>query len=165
MRERRRARRLHARLGLLPASGCLAFAVAGCAQPHPTLSDLRQVPEVSLHPPGAVLVRRGGVDSDRRNFGGANPAILTDLYATDDAPAAVVAYYRSHLGDGWTEDRNAGVRRTEWSDADAWESADYLLQIGIDSADYRRAAATVIPGIAGRRTLFMLSLQSRSDGD
>lgn len=140
----------------------LALVTAGCTKPHPTLADLRQVPEVSLHPAGAVLVQRGGVDSDRKNFGGVNPAILTDLYATDDAPAAVFAFYRDHLGDAWVEDSNPGVMRTEWADAAAWESADYLFQVGIISADYRNRAAAAIPRAVGKRTLFALSLQARN---
>jgi hypothetical protein len=102
------------------------------------------------------------VDSDRKNYGGANAAILTDLYATNDDPATVLAFYRDHLGDAWVEDRNAGVRRTEWADADAWESTDYLFQVGIDDVDYRHRAAAVFPQVAGKRTLFALSLQPRS---
>ncbi len=157
-----RARRQLERVGALAASAGLVFTTAGCAQPHPTLAELRQVPEVSLLPAGAILVQRGGVESDRKNFGGVNPAILTDLYATDDDPAGVFAFYRDHLGDGWVEDRNAGVRRTEWAGADAWESADYLFQVGIESADYRHRAAAAIPRAAGKRTLFALSLQARN---
>ncbi|MGN6131085.1 MAG: hypothetical protein ACTHOK_12170 [Nocardioidaceae bacterium] len=156
-----RARRQLERAAALAASAGLVFTAAGCAQPHPTLDELRQVPEVSLLPAGAVLVRRGGVDSDRKNFGGVNPAILSDLYATDDAPAAVFAFYRDHLGDGWVEDRNAGVMRTEWADADAWESAGYLFQVGVENADYRNRAAAVLPRAAGKTTLFELSLQAR----
>ena len=156
------ARRRLGRVGARAASAGLVFVTAGCAQPHPTLADLRQVPEVSLLPAGAVLVQRGGVDSDRKNFGGVNPAILTELYATDEDPAAVFAFYRDHLGDAWVEDRNAGVWRTEWADADAWESADYLFQVGIEDADYRHRAAAAIPGAAGKRTLFALSLQARN---
>ena len=113
-------------------------------------------------PAGAVLVQRGGADSDRKNFGGVNPAILSDLYATDEDPAAVLAFYRDHLGERWVEDRNAGVRWTEWADADAWESADYLFQVGIEDADYRHRAAAAFPPAAGKRTLFALSLQARN---
>lgn len=108
------------------------------------------------------MVQRGGVESDRRNFGGVNPAILNDLYATNDDPEAVFAFYRDHLGHGWVEDPNAGVRRTEWADADAWESAHYLFQVGIVNADYRRRAAAALPRARGRRTVFALSLQARN---
>lgn len=79
-----------------------------------------------------VSHERGGVDSDRKNFGGVNPAILTDLYATDDDPAANLEYYRHHLGDGWVE-----------------------------NAEYRNRAAATFPVAAGRRTLFAVSLQTR----
>ena len=150
------------RLGAVAASACLVSGTAGCGQPHPTLRELRQVPEVSLRPAGAVLVRRGGADSDRKNFGGTNPAVLVDLYATDDDPAAVLAFYRDHLGGGWVEDRNAGVRRTEWTDADAWESSDYLFQIGIDGPEYSGRAAAAYPKAAGKRTLYVLSIQPRT---
>jgi hypothetical protein len=162
VRKAHRARPRLERLGALAASVVLVLMAAGCAAPHPTLAELRQVPEVSLLPAGAVLVRRGGVDSDRKNFGGVNPAILTDLYATDKAPQAVIAFYRDHLGDEWIENRNAGVRWTEWAAADAWESADYLFQVGIENADYRHRAEAAIPRAAGKRTLFALSLQVRN---
>ena len=151
------------RLGLLvarAAAACLVLVAAGCAQPHPTLAQLREVPEASLHPPGSVLVRRGGSDSDRKNFGGVNPAVLDDLYATDEDPASVLAYYRSHLGDAWVEDRNAGVLRSEWVDADAWQSPGYLLQVGIADAGYRRRATAALPKAVGMRTLFAVSLQA-----
>lgn len=157
------ARRHLERVGAVAVSAGLALTPAGCASPHPTLAELRQVPEASLLPSGAVLVRRGGVESDQKNYGGANPAILTDLYATNDDPATVLAFYRQHLGDAWVEDRNAGVQRTEWADADAWESTDYLFQVGIDDVDYRHRAAVVYPQAAEKRTLFALSLQARSD--
>lgn len=77
-------------------------------------------------------------------------------------PAAVLAFYRAHLGAAWTEDHNAGVMRTEWADADAWESADYLFQVGIEDADYRERVVAAMPRAAGRRTLFAVSLQARN---
>ena len=107
-------------------------------------------------------MQRGGADSDRKNFGGVNPAILTDVYATDDSPAAVFAFYRDHLGEAWVEDRNSGVTTDEWAHADAWESADYLFQVGIETAEYRKRAAVATPAAAGKRTLFALSLQVRN---
>ena len=116
------------------------------------------MPEVSLHPAGATAIRRGGVDSDSKM--GGNAAILTDVYATDDNPAAVFDYYRNHLGPEWTEDDNAGTRATSWADSAAWESDEYVLQIGIDDEAYRSRAAAGHPDVAGRRTWFELQLQA-----
>jgi hypothetical protein len=157
-----RARRQLQRVSVLGASAGLAFMTTGCTAPHPTLAELRQAPEISMLPAGAVMVQRGGVESDRKNIGGVNPAILNDLYATNDDPAAVFAFYRDHLGHEWVEDPNAGVRRTEWADADAWESAHYLFQVGIVNADYRHRAAAALPRARGKRTLFALSLQAQN---
>ena len=137
------------------AAAFLVLTTAACGQPHPTLEELRKVPEVSLHPPGATAIRHGGVDSDSKM--GGNPAILTDLYAADDTPAAVLDYYRNHLGPEWTEDDNAA---TKWARSAAWESDRYLLQVGIDDEAYRSRAASSYPDVAGRRTWFELQLQA-----
>lgn len=115
------------------------------------------MPEVSLHPPGAAAIRHGGVDSDNKM--GGNPAILADLYATDDTPAAVLDYYRDHLGQEWTADDNAGTRPRDWAKSGAWESDRYVLQVGIVDKAYRSRAASAYPDVAGRRTWFVLQLQ------
>ncbi|WP_344153844.1 hypothetical protein [Nocardioides koreensis] len=119
------------------------------------------MPEVSLHPPGATAIRHGGVDSDNKM--GGNAAILTDVYATDDTPAAVLDYYRNHLGSGWTENDDAGTRATQWADSAAWESDSYLLKVGIDDKAYRSRVAAGDPDVAGRRTLFEVQLQANPE--
>ena len=143
------------------AAACLVLTTAACGQPHPTLEELRTVPAVSLHPPGAIAVRHGGVDSDSKM--GGNAAILTDVYATDDSPEAVFDYYRSHLGPEWTENDNAGARAMQWTDSVAWESDAYLLKVGIDDDAYRSRVATGDPDVAGKRTLFELQLQANPE--
>lgn len=54
------------RVGALVASAAFVLATAGCGQPHPTLAELRKVPEASVVPVGPVLVRRGGVAPTER---------------------------------------------------------------------------------------------------
>lgn len=146
------------------AAACLLLTTVACGgQPHPTLEELRKVPEVSLHPPGAIAIRHGGADSDSKM--GDNAAILTDVYATDDSPAAVFDYYRNHLGPGWTENDNAGTRATQWADSAAWESDAYRLKIGIDDHAYLSRVAAGNPEVAGKRTLFELQLQANPEND
>ncbi len=77
---------------------------------------------------------------DSNNKMGVNAAILRDVYATDDRPAAVFAHYRHHLGADWVEDVDLGPRLTQWRDSVGWESDKYVMLIGIRPATSRRAA-------------------------
>jgi hypothetical protein len=136
--------------------------LGGCFghQPHPTLDELRDVPQASLHPPGATLVRAGGSDSDSKL--GDNAAVLVDLYAARTDATQVLDYYRSHLGDGWREDPNAGTRATEWGRSTAWESDTYVLQVGIVTSAYQQRVAQAYPQTAGAATVFEVQLQKRT---
>jgi hypothetical protein len=150
-----------ARRSRVTAVACLlAVTATGCLghQP-PTLEELRKVPEASLHPPGASLVREGGSDSDDKL--GSNAAVLVDVYATDETAGDVLGYYRDQLGSAWTEDDNAGTRATQWAQSAAWVSDDYVLQVGMDDASYRHRFGRAYPDAADASTLFEIQLQAR----
>lgn len=144
------------------AGMCVLLVLAACGQPHPTLDELRDLPEASAHPVGSVLVQRGGSDSDDKLGAAPNQAVMTDLYATDDDPSSVLNYYRTRLGKDWTENDRAAGLRSDWSEATTWESDDYILQVGIENASYVDRARQAYPKVANKRTLFVLQLQAVS---
>lgn len=111
---------LGARFARWIATGACAWLLVGCAVPNPAVLDgLRQMPEGTLLPPGAVVISRYAQDEEK-TIEGWNGAVYGSLAGTQQTQDEVLAFYAVELGRrGWTRQR-FGSQATTQTMATAW---------------------------------------------
>jgi hypothetical protein len=137
----------------------LVLLVASCGrQPHPTLSELKEVPGAQLSYPGSFHEVAKAVESNHKF--GPNPAFFGVRGFTNDSESRVLDYFQNSLqSQGWSHDINRICCPEEWAATRAFKREGRFMVVAIVSTPYRQRAVARDKRYADYATVYETLIQ------